>query len=91
MKLFLTTIAAATLASAAALADDHRGNSDRAKDMRDNIQSSERGIASDLSGNRNSSKGDSGWGNIGSRETGGSDDAEVSRQGGTRGGGNDND
>ncbi len=79
----LTAAAALSLAASAALADGHRGNSDNAQTMADTLSGSP-GVgsaAAGLSGNRNDTKGDSGWGNIGSRATGDPDEGQVSKNG----------
>jgi hypothetical protein len=71
--IFATVASAALLAGSAAFA---QGNSDAAKGMVDSIQENGGDIAPSVSGK--DSRGDSGWGNAGSRATTGT---QVSKSG----------
>lgn len=88
MRLVLATIAAAALTSTAALADNHRGNSDRAGAMADTLSGSPGigGAAPSVSGK--SEKSDSGWGSNGSEALGGGSVTEGAKSQG-RGKNND--
>ncbi|SDM00406.1 hypothetical protein [Aliiruegeria lutimaris] len=76
MKLMIATIAgAAILTVSTAFA---QGNSDAAKAMVESIKTNGANIAPSVSGKNASGKGDSGWGNAGSRLTTGT---QVSKSG----------
>jgi hypothetical protein len=73
--MFVTAATAALLTASATFA---QGNSDAAKGMVDSIQENGGDIAPSVSGKNASARGDSGWGNAGSRATTGT---QVSKSG----------